>query len=240
MIAQAAIDAHINEPQGYPQLITTQPNSPSSVTSGNVTFANLTLSPKLLLIPLIMKYLTDVLELMSMYGVMQGIIEMWDCLLQDHSKNMGKHLLATDYTIVEAVSPYLMCKHTSAGAWFITEPGLAGRMDPSRESRLTTGIALCLEDHSITSRTSSTKFHVYYCCLGVPIFCEGGYTFYSSEEHFFSQKYFPHEDTPISTLVAIPNYHTCENGCYLSIQLNTFGQRMIAGYSNLVLLPLHV
>ena len=135
-----------------------------------------------------------------------------------------------------------MLKPTSPGAWFIIEPGLAGRIDPSRESRLTTGVALCLENCSVTSKTNGTEFHIYYCHLGVPMFHEGGYTFYSSEEHFFSQKYFLCGDTLISTIIAVLNYHThtCKDGCYLSIQPNMFRQWMITRYSNLALPPLQV
>jgi hypothetical protein len=197
-------------------------------------------SHKLLPIPPVQRGLADVLEPMSMRSATQGIIDMWDRLLKDHTKAVGNRLRATDYAVVGAVSPYLTLDPTSPGAWFIDEPGLAGRTDLSRESRLTTGIALCLEDRSVTSRTSGTKFHIYFCRLGVPIFREGGYTFYSTEEHFFSRKYFPCKDTPLSTIVAVPDYHTCMDGRYLSIQLNTFGQRMVEGYSNLALPPLRV
>lgn len=240
MIGQSGNIDPSNVPRGNRHLITTRPNSPSSPTPDNATSTELISLPKPLPIPSMKRYLTDVLEPMSMYGATPGIVEMWDRLLRDHSKNIGKRLSATDYFIIKAVSPYLWRKPTSLSAWFIEEPGQAGRIDPSRESRLTTGIPLCLEDRSVTSKTNSTEFHVYYCRLGVPMFREGGYTFYSSEEHFFSRKYFPCEDTPTSTIIAVPNYHTCENGRYLSIQPNTFGQRMIAGYSNLALPPLRV
>ncbi|KIM82377.1 hypothetical protein PILCRDRAFT_8176 [Piloderma croceum F 1598] len=159
---------------------------------------------------------------MSMHGGIPGIIDMWNHLLQDHTKEAGDRLHAKNYITIEAVSPYLILHPTSTSAWFITEPGLAGRNNLSRESRLTTGIALCLEDHTVTSKTNGTKFHVYYCCLGVPIFHEGGYTFYFTKEHFFSRKYFPCIDTPVSTIIAVPNYRTHEEGHYLSIQPNTF------------------
>jgi len=184
------------------------------------------------------RYLVDMLEPMSMHGAMPGIMDMWNRLLQDHTKEAGDCLHARDYIVVEAVSPYYPLHPTSASAWFVTEPGLAGRNSPSGESRLTTGVALCLEDHTVTSKTNS-EFHVYYCRLGVPISREGGFTFYSTKEHFFSREYFPCVDTPVSTIVAIPNYHTHKEGRYLSIQPNMFGQRMVSGYSNLVLPPLH-
>jgi hypothetical protein len=224
--------------QEFPPLTITRPNSPSSEASANATYTDLTPLHNLVPIPSIKRHLADVLEPMSMYGATSGIIDMWNRLLQDHAKEPGDRISATDYTIIEAVSPYYILRPTSTSAWFITEPGLAGRNNPSGESRLTTGIALCLEDRTVTSRTHGTEFHVYYCRLGIPISREGGYTFYSTKEDFFSQRYFPCAATPISTIVAVPDYHTREEGRYLSVQPNTFGQRMIPGYSNLALPPL--
>jgi hypothetical protein len=141
----ALVKASAEASQESPPLEITQPNSPFSEAPAKATYTDLTpfhnLAPK----PLMKRYLTDVLEPMSMYGAISGIIDMWNRLLQDHAKDPGDRLSATDYTIVEAVSPYYILCPTSTSAWFITEPGLAGRNNPSRESRLTTGITLCLE-----------------------------------------------------------------------------------------------
>jgi hypothetical protein len=234
----ALVKASAEASQESPPLAITRPNSPFSEAPTKATYSDLTLFHNLVPKPSKKRYLADVLEPMSMYGATSGIIDMWNRLLQDHAKEPGDRLSATDYTIVEAVSPYYILRPTSISAWFITEPGLAGRNNPSGESRLTTGIALCLEDRSVTSKTHGTEFHVYYCRLGIPLFREGGYTFYSTKEHFFSQRYLPCAATPISTIVAVPDYHTREEGRYLSVQPNTFGQRMVPGYSNLALPPL--
>ena len=90
------------------------------------TYTDLTPLHRLLPIPPAQKGLADVLEPMSMRSATQGIIDMWDHLLKDHSKAVGNRLHATDYAVVGAVSPYLTLKPTSPGAWFINEPGLAG------------------------------------------------------------------------------------------------------------------
>jgi hypothetical protein len=128
----------------------------SELWGSSATYTDLTPSHNLVSNPLIKRYLADVLEPMSMYGATSGIIDMWNRLLWDHTKEPGDCLYATDYAIVEAVSPYYILRPTSTRAWFITKPGLAGRNNLSKESRLTTGIALCLEDRTITLKTNCT------------------------------------------------------------------------------------
>jgi hypothetical protein len=127
-------------PQESPLLAITRPNSLFSEAPAEATYTDLTPFHDLVPKPSKKRYLADVLEPMSMYGATSGIIDMWNRLLQDHAKEPGDRLSATDYTIVEAVSPYYILRPTSISAWFITKPGLAGRNNPSRESRLTTGI----------------------------------------------------------------------------------------------------
>jgi len=123
---QSPIDTSVNRLQDAPQLIATRPNSPSSTISGNATYTDLTPLHKPLPISPVQKCLADALKPMSMCGATQGIIDMWDRLLKDHTKAVGNCLHATDYAIVGAVSPYLTLNPTFPGAWFITKPGLAG------------------------------------------------------------------------------------------------------------------
>jgi hypothetical protein len=104
----ALINASAEASQGLPQPMVMRPNSPSSATPDKATYMDLTPSHKLLPNPSINKYLTDVLEPMSMYGATPGIIDMWDCLLRDHTKEAGDCLHVTDYTVIEAVSLYLI------------------------------------------------------------------------------------------------------------------------------------
>jgi hypothetical protein len=240
LASQTSINAFAGKSPGAAQSIVTRPNTPSSPTPPGVTYRDLTPSHKLQPNPQVMRHLTNALEPMSMSDATPGIIHMWDRLLEDHTKEVGTRRHASDYTVVEAVSPYFMLHPTARYAWFITEPGLAGRNNPSGKSRLTTGIALCLEDRSVTAKTHCSEFHVYYCRLGVPISREGGYTFYSTTEHLFSRRYVPRAETPVSTIVAVPDFHTCFEGRYLSVEPNTFKQRMVSGYSNLALPPLRV
>jgi len=147
--SQTPINASASRFRGVSQLTATQPNSPSSATPDKATFTDLTPLHKLHSDPSMKRYLVDMLEPMSMHGATPGIVDMWNRLLQDHTKEAGDRLHARDYIIVEAVSPYYPLHPTSASAWFVTEPGLAGRNSPSGESRLTTGVALCLKDRTV-------------------------------------------------------------------------------------------
>jgi hypothetical protein len=104
-------------------------------------------------------------------------------------------------------------------------------------SRLITGTPLCLEDFSVCIHTHTLEFHVYHCVLGLPFLRQGGYTFYYTNHHVFTCDTIPHAEDPITTIVAIPDYHTSEAGWYLSIQANTFNQIMVSGYTNLAKPP---
>jgi hypothetical protein len=104
---QLPVSTSASRPPGAPQLVATRPNSLSSTTSGDATYTDLTPSHKPLPIPPVQKGLGDVLEPMSMCGATQGIIDMWDRLLEDHTKAVGDCLCATDYAVVGAASPYL-------------------------------------------------------------------------------------------------------------------------------------
>jgi hypothetical protein len=66
---------------------------------------------------------------------------------------------------------------------------------------------------------------------------QGGYTFYYTNPHVFTCKTIPCSEDPISTIVAILDYHTSEVGWHLSIQPNTFNQIMVQGYPNLTKPP---
>jgi len=97
---QPPIGTSVNRPLGVPQLVAPRPNSPSSTISGNTIYTDLMPSHKLLPIPPVQKGFADALEPMSVHGATQGIIDMWDRLLKDHTKAVGNHLCATDYAVV--------------------------------------------------------------------------------------------------------------------------------------------
>ncbi|KIM89855.1 hypothetical protein PILCRDRAFT_2131 [Piloderma croceum F 1598] len=150
-------------------------------------------------------------------------------------RNSGFH--AKDYYVVRAVSPYFMLDPTEPGAWFITWPGTAGKDNPSGMSRLITGTPLRLEDVSVCAYTCTLEFHVYHCILGLAFLRQGGYTFYHTNPHVFTRETIPRAEDPVSTIVAIPDYHTTQTGRYLTIQPNTFDQEMVLGYPNLARPP---
>jgi len=104
----ALVKASAEASQESPPLAITRPNSPFSEAPAEATYSDLTLFHNLVPKPSKKRYLADVLEPMSMYGATPGIIDMWDCLLRDHTKEAGDCLHVTDYTVIEAVSLYLI------------------------------------------------------------------------------------------------------------------------------------
>ena len=107
-------------------------------------------------------------------------------------------------------------------------------------SRLITGTPLHLEDISVCTHTQALEFHVCHCVLGLPFLRQGGYTFYYTSPHVFTRETIPHSEDPVSTIVAIPDYHTAEVGWHLSIQPNMFNQIMVLEYPNLTRPPHHI
>ena len=174
---------------------------------------------------------------MSMFYATVGVIELWDRFLQDNAKGRNGNFIVTDYHVVRAVSPYYMLRPTKPSAWFVTWPGTAGKDNPSGMSRLITGTPLRLEDFSVCTYTRALEFHVYHCVLGLPFLRQGGYTFYYTNHHVFTRDTIPRAEDPITTIVAIPDYHVTQAGQYLSIQPNTFNQIMVPGYPNLAKPP---
>jgi hypothetical protein len=177
---------------------------------------------------------------MLMLYASDSVIQLWDRFLQDNAKGRNSNFHVTDYYIVRAVSPYFMRHPTKPSAWFITWPGSAGKDNPSGMSRLITGTLLHLEDLTVCVHTNTVKFHVYHCVLGLPFLRQGGYTFYHSNPHVLSRETIPRTEDPVTTIIAIPDYHVTEAGRYLFIQANTFNQEMVPGYQNLARLPCHI
>ena len=180
---------------------------------------------------------TDSINPMSMFYASEGVAKVWDDFLQTNAKGRNGGFHAKDYYVVRAVSPYFMLDPTEPGAWFVTWTGTAGKDNPSGMSRLITGTPLRLEDVSVCTYTSALEFHVYHCILGLAFLRQGGYTFYHTNPHVFSRETIPRAEDPVSTIVAIPDYHTTETGRYLTIQPNTFNQEMVPGYPNLARPP---
>ncbi|KIM73024.1 hypothetical protein PILCRDRAFT_15577 [Piloderma croceum F 1598] len=161
---------------------------------------------------------TDSINPMLMFYASEGVAKVWDDFLQTNAKGRNGGFHAKDYYVVRAVSLYFMLDPT--------EPAL--------------GTPLGLEDVSVCTYTCTLEFHIYHCILGLAFLRQGGYTFYHTNPHVFSRETIPCAEDPISTIVAIPDYHTTEMGRYLTIQPNTFNQEMVPGYPNFARPPRHL
>jgi hypothetical protein len=177
---------------------------------------------------------------MLMFYTSDSVTQLWNHFLQDNTKGRNGNFHVADCHVVCTISPYFMPHPTKLSAWFITWPGTAGKDNPSGMSRLITGTPLHLEDLSVCAHTHTLEFHVYHCILGLPFLRQGGYTFYYTNHHVLTCETIPHAEDPVTTIVAIPDYHTTEVGQYLSIQANTFNQVMVPGYPNLAKPPRHI
>jgi hypothetical protein len=92
---------------------------------------------------------------------------------------------------------------------------------------------MCVHTHTVV-------FHVYYCILGLPFLHQGGYTFYYFNPYVFTCETIPCAEDPVTTIIAIPDYHTTKVSQYLSILANIFNQVMVPGYLNLTKPPHHI
>jgi hypothetical protein len=94
---------------------------------------------------------------------------MWNHVLQTNLKEDNGGLHAFDYHVVEAVSP-LYVKDTirpnRVGAWFMVRSGHFRRAYPSDETRLRSGVALRLEDRSISIHMLTDEL----CCLDLALY----------------------------------------------------------------------
>jgi len=195
------------------------------------TYTNLTPSHSESALPTVLTgTLTSPLNPMSMFHASKGVSEVWDHFLQKNAQGRNSVFHVADYYLVCAISPYFMLHPTEPNTWFITRPGTAGKDNPSAMSRLIMGTPLHLEDISVCTHTSALEFHIYHCVLGLPFLCQGVYTFYYTNPHIFTCETIPRSEDPVSTIIAIPDYHTSEAGWHLSIQPNTFNQIIVPGY----------
>jgi hypothetical protein len=80
-----------------------------------------------------------------------NMMKLWNRLLQSGLRGGNGGLQASDYAVIQATSPYYMGFPTRPCAWFIAAPGHLGRVLPSDETKLRSGIVLHLEDSAITS-----------------------------------------------------------------------------------------
>ena len=118
------------------------------------------------------------------------IERMWNRVLQTSLKEDNGGLHASDYHVVEAISPLYVkasiCPNRF-GAWFMVGSGCLGRAYPSDETRLRSGVALRLEDRSISIHMLTDECPIHYIHLKKPIRRERGYVFYKFISDLYSR-----------------------------------------------------
>jgi hypothetical protein len=116
---------------------------------------------------------------------------------------------------------------TSPGAWFGTGFGHLGRAFPSDETKLRSGIALRLEDSSISTFLPITGFPINFIRLEKAIFREPGYVIYTFVSNLFSCTHTPQSQKAPTNLITIPVYHIHEEAAHLTIEQATLHQRIL-------------
>jgi hypothetical protein len=155
------------------------------------------------------------------------IEKMWDHVLQFTLSEDNSDLHASDYHIVQAVSPYYIKFPTRPCVWFITRPGYFGRAFPSDETKLKSGVVLCLEDSTIAVNMLTEEHPTNYIRLTKPISCNRGYVIYEFTSDLFSGFCTPQPAKPPTNLVAIPEFHAHDETTLLVRQEATFHQQVL-------------
>lgn len=155
------------------------------------------------------------------------IEQMWDRILQISLKEDNGGLHASDYHVVEAVSPLYVKASNRPGAWFMIGSGRLGRAFPSDETRLKSGVALRLEDRSISINMLTDECPIHYIRLKKPIRRERGYVFYEFTSDLYSRFRTPQPAKPPTNLIAIPSFHASDEAAHLVVQEATFHQRVL-------------
>jgi hypothetical protein len=158
------------------------------------------------------------------------IEQMWNHVLQTSLKEDNSGLHASDYHVVEAVSPLYVKASISPnhlGAWFMIGSSHLGRAYPSDETRLRSGVALRLEDCSISINMLTDKCPIHYIRLKKPIHHERGYIFYEFISDLYLRFRTPQPAKPPTNLIAIPIFHASDKATHLDIQEATFHQQVL-------------
>jgi hypothetical protein len=163
-------------------------------------------------------------------------MEAWDRLLQSSLKEDNGGLHARDYHPVQSVSTYYMQFPTSPSAWFSSRFGHFGRVFPSDETKIKSGVALRLEDSSISTFLPIADYSVMFIRLKKPIRCEEGYVIYTFTCNLFSRSPNPESIKPTTNLIAIPEHHAHEETAHLEYQISTLHQQVLEKVYALLLL----
>ena len=160
------------------------------------------------------------------FNLMMNDMESWDRLLQRSLKedNGGPH--ARNYHPVQSVSQYYMRLPTSPSAWFGSRFGHFRRVFPSDETKIKSGVVLCLKDTSILTFLPVADYPVMFIRLKKPFRCEEGYVIYQFTCDLFSCSPNPESIEPTTNLIAIPEHHAHEETAHLEYQILTLHQRV--------------
>jgi hypothetical protein len=161
------------------------------------------------------------------FNLMMRDMESWDHLLQHSLKEDNGGLHTCDYHVIQAISPYYMCLPTCLCAWFSSRFGHLGRIFPSDETKIKSGVVLHLEDTSISTFLPITNYPIMFICLKKPINCEEGYVIYQFTCDLFSHSPNPESLEPLTNLNAIAEYHAHEEAAHLKYEISTLHQRVL-------------
>jgi hypothetical protein len=106
-----------------------------------------------------------------------NMMKLWNHLLQCGLREDNSGLQAGDNVIIQAVSPYYM-QPTHPCIWFIAKPGCLRRVLPSDETKLRSGLVLCLEGSTISTFLPVREYSINSICLKEPIQHDKGYVIY--------------------------------------------------------------
>jgi hypothetical protein len=106
-----------------------------------------------------------------------------------------------------------MCLPTSPCAWFGSRFGHFERVFPSDETKIKSGVALCLEDTSISTFLPIADYPVMFICLNKPICHEEGYVIYQFTCDLFSRSPNPESIEPTTNLRELPWEPGASTGC---------------------------
>ncbi|KIM78552.1 hypothetical protein PILCRDRAFT_11243 [Piloderma croceum F 1598] len=154
-------------------------------------------------------------------------MKLWNRLLQSNLQEENGELQASDYAVVQATSPYYMCFPTRPCVWFIASPGSLGRVLPSDETKLKSGVALHLEDSSISMYLPVAEYPINFICLKEPIHCDKGYVVYRFTSDLFSCFRTPQLEKAPTNLIAIPEYHAHSEADHLISKEATLHQQVL-------------
>jgi len=155
------------------------------------------------------------------------MMKLWNRLLQCGLQEDNGGLQAGDYSTIQAISPFYMRFPTRPCVWFIAEPGSLGRILPSDETKLRSGLALRLEDSAISTFLPAGEYPINFVRLMEPIRRDKGYVIYKFVSDLFSRYRTPQPEKAPTNLIAIPEYHAHEEAAHLVSQEPTLHQRVL-------------